>query len=138
MSQILYNLIHNAIKFTHKGTITIKAIVEDKRAVISVQDTGIGMSAKTIRTIFDPYEQGNEDHTLANTGIGLGLHICKQLVELHGGKISAASKQGKGSIFSFTIPLSNEADFQLAQQEIAATAVRTSIEEWNIHPRTNR
>ena len=131
--QILYNLIHNAIKFTHKGTITIKAIVEDKTAVISVQDTGIGMSAKTIRTIFDPYEQGNEDHTLANTGIGLGLHICKQLVELHGGKISAASKQGKGSIFSFTIPLSNEADFQLAQQEIAATAVRTSIEEWNIH-----
>ncbi|WP_235827979.1 ATP-binding protein [Brevibacillus migulae] len=106
--QIMFNLLHNAIKFTDKGHITIRATVENQMAHIHVADTGIGMDEETQQRIFFPYEQGHSELTTAVGGFGLGLSICKQLVELHGGSISVMSSPGEGTVFTFTLPLSAE------------------------------
>ncbi|GAA3406989.1 ATP-binding protein [Paenibacillus hodogayensis] len=102
--QILFNLLHNALKYTEAGTIAISAEARGGNAVIQVSDTGAGMDERTRARIFLPYEQG------LNTGggIGLGLSICKQLVELHGGELEAFSEPGKGSVFQFVLPLAND------------------------------
>ncbi|AXI00801.1 response regulator [Sporosarcina sp. PTS2304] len=104
--QILFNLIENATKFTNEGTIAVDASIQKGLASVSVTDTGIGLKAEMINTLFEPYGQLHE-HTVSNGGIGLGLVICKELVELHGGLISAASTRGKGTTFTFTLPLAN-------------------------------
>ncbi|MBD3920980.1 response regulator [Paenibacillus sp. PR3] len=104
--QIMFNLLHNAIKFTDKGTITIDASIENGMAHIHIRDTGIGMDEETRNRIFLPYEQGSSNLTRAGGGFGLGLSICKQLVELHGGTIKVASISGQGTTFTFTLPLS--------------------------------
>ncbi|WP_425423168.1 ATP-binding response regulator [Siminovitchia fordii] len=122
--QILFNLLHNALKYTDEGTITITANIEDGMAQIQIIDTGIGMNEKVLSTIFEPYEQGDSSIT-AMGGLGLGLSICRELVELHGGAIKATSALGEGSIFTFTLPLA-EGSFE--GQEVA-TAVLTDINE---------
>lgn len=103
--QILFNLLHNAVKFTEKGTITVTAEQRGTMALIHVKDTGIGINERNQKNIFQSYEQENPSLTSVGTGIGLGLSICKQLVELHGGKIYLESTIGKGSTFTFTLPL---------------------------------
>src|SRR5690606_38437428 len=103
--QILFNLIHNAVKYTNEGLITIEAKHDNAMATIYIKDTGIGMNAETISRIFEPYEQEDASITSIGNGVGLGLNICKQLVELHGGEISVVSTLGEGSVFSFTLPL---------------------------------
>lgn len=117
LTQILFNLLHNAIKFTNEGTITIDATIEDGKAQIHVSDTGIGMSEEVLATIFDAYKQGDSSITAIGGGVGLGLSICKQLVELHGGTIQASSKLGEGSTFIFTLPLADESFVE--QKEIS-------------------
>ncbi|MBD8007403.1 hybrid sensor histidine kinase/response regulator [Bacillus norwichensis] len=102
--QILFNLIHNAIKYTESGYIIIKAEHNRKTVTISIEDTGIGIDEKTKKSIFEPYEQTDSGATVLG-GIGLGLHITRKLVELHGGEIQVQSTLGKGSIFYFTLPL---------------------------------
>jgi sensor histidine kinase YesM len=104
--QILFNLLHNAIKFTHKGTISVSADIKEGRAAIHVSDTGIGMDDDTQARAFLPYEQGAPGFG-AGAGIGLGLNICRQLVELHGGTLTVDSSPGEGSVFTFTLPLSD-------------------------------
>lgn len=106
--QILFNLLHNAIKFTNEGTITVSAEIKEGRAAIRVSDTGIGMDEETRARVFLPYEQGAPGIGAAG-GIGLGLNICKQLVELHGGALTVDSIPGQGSVFAFTLPLSDNA-----------------------------
>ncbi|KQO17197.1 hybrid sensor histidine kinase/response regulator [Paenibacillus sp. Leaf72] len=104
--QILFNLLHNAIKFTSEGHIAIHAVQQGGMAYISIADTGMGMDEETQRTIFEPYEQGDSGMTAApGGGIGLGLSICKHLVELHGGTLEVRSQPGQGSMFTFTLPL---------------------------------
>ncbi len=103
--QILFNLIHNAVKFTDEGTIAITAEVRGNEAVIRVSDTGAGMDADTRERVFNRYEQGYPG--ISNGGLGLGLSICRQLVELHGGTITMDSSPGNGSIFSFSLPLAD-------------------------------
>ncbi len=103
--QILYNLIHNAIKYTNEGTITIRAYSEGKTAYIEIEDTGIGIDEETQKRIFNPYEQGNQSNISTLGGLGLGLSICKQLIELHGGILDVHSVNGQGSIFTFTLPV---------------------------------
>lgn len=103
--QILFNLLHNAVKFTDEGIITIDANVQDDMAHIHIMDTGIGMSEETLQTIFEPYKQEDSSITAIAGGLGLGLSICKQLIEMHGGTLKASSIQGKGSVFTFTLPL---------------------------------
>lgn len=100
--QILFNLLHNAIKHTSEGTISVRAEVRGNKAYIHVVDTGIGIEENIQHLLFLPYEQGKGSSA---SGLGLGLHITKQLVELHGGTIELHSKLGEGSTFTFTLSL---------------------------------
>ncbi|OME91216.1 histidine kinase [Paenibacillus amylolyticus] len=113
--QILYNLLHNALKHTEEGTISVSAEIREGHALIHVTDTGIGMDEDTRMRIFLPYEQGSYGIS-DGQGIGLGLNICKELVELHGGALTVHSELGKGSVFSFDLPLADEAADQAQSQ----------------------
>lgn len=103
--QIIFNLLHNAVKYTNDGTITIKAFVKGERAYIVITDTGIGMDDHMISRLFRPYEQASTGETMIEGGFGLGLSISKQLVELHGGTLDVSSVLGEGSTFTFSLKL---------------------------------
>ena len=103
--QIFANLIHNAIKFTEQGSITIDAEVVGKKLYISVTDTGAGIEKEIQEKIFEPYEQADSTITSVGGGLGLGLSICQELVSLHGGTLSISSTIGKGSTFTFSLPI---------------------------------
>ncbi|MGM8364358.1 ATP-binding protein [Virgibacillus sp. W0181] len=120
--QIFFNLVHNAVKFTNVGKISIKAEQNGRMATIHIEDTGIGMKNEIKETIFDRYQQADASITSPGGGIGLGLHICKKLIELHGGDIHVESRIGEGSVFSFTLPLA-EASEKTSEYaaEVAAT-----------------
>ncbi|WP_252361644.1 hybrid sensor histidine kinase/response regulator [Paenibacillus terrae] len=126
--QILYNLLHNALKYTEEGSISVSAEIRDRQAVIHIADTGPGMDEATQSRIFLPYEQGS-DGISGEQGIGLGLSICKQLVELHNGDLTVRSKLGKGSVFSFNLPLADAADFAPNQVPIAQAQTKGIIDE---------
>jgi signal transduction histidine kinase/ligand-binding sensor domain-containing protein/HPt (histidine-containing phosphotransfer) domain-containing protein/BarA-like signal transduction histidine kinase len=112
LQQILFNIVGNAIKFTESGTITVSAQLvgnsesdEQQFVCIDITDTGIGIAAENLSTIFESFEQISGDETRGASGTGLGLAVSKQLVELHGGKITVSSTLNKGSTFSFTLPV---------------------------------
>jgi PAS domain S-box-containing protein len=103
--KVFTNLISNAIKYSHDGEkVEIKVMEEGDHALISVKDTGIGISAKDLPHIFKRFYMGDTSLTREKDQLGLGLSIAKSIVERHGGMIWAESKVGKGSKFSFTIP----------------------------------
>lgn len=106
---ILFNLFSNAIKFSEDdgGTITISTKKEGDMAKISVSDTGIGIKEEDIDRIFHKFEQLDQGLSRKYEGSGLGLHITKHLVELHGGKIIVESTYGEGSTFTFYLPVIN-------------------------------
>ncbi|MFB5266468.1 ATP-binding protein [Paenibacillus enshidis] len=116
--QILFNLVHNAIKYTEEGFIAICSELKDGKAVIRIKDTGIGMDEETQQRILKPYERGDSGMTATGGGIGLGLSVTKQLVELHGGTLEIHSVPGQGSEFAFTL----EVQFGLAELEAAPVA----------------
>ncbi|MGE8000780.1 ATP-binding protein [Lysinibacillus sp. NPDC093190] len=124
--QILFNLLHNAIKYTSAGSIKISAHIENNMAVIHIRDTGLGMDDAIQSRLFSPYEQGNDN----NDGIGLGLLISKKLIELHGGTLQIHSIPNKGSDVYFTIPLA-EADFNEEQSYIEEEDMHLPLEEHN-------
>ncbi len=109
LRQILLNLLGNAIKFTDRGEVRLhaSALLTDGRANVSfdVSDTGPGIPADTLPRLFQKFEQADHSTTRRYGGTGLGLAICKELVELMGGAITAESRVGAGSTFSFTLPL---------------------------------
>jgi len=106
IKQVLSNLINNAIKFTpEKGKITITSELNPDNVQISVIDTGPGIPEKFQSKIFDRFFQINGSPTRETQGLGIGLSISKNIIELHGGKIWVESKPGKGSKFSFTLPI---------------------------------
>jgi len=105
IEQILLNLLSNAIRVTPEGgRITLKASNESNRLVIKVQDSGPGIPPEEKQKLFRPYYHLSTDRA-SIPGMGLGLAITKQLVELHGGTIWVQSEPGKGSTFSFSLPL---------------------------------
>lgn len=105
LNTILRNLITNAIKFTNKqGTITVAAKIIDNMVEVSVQDTGVGMDERTKNKLFRLDETVTNTGTDNEVGTGLGLLLCKEFVEKHGGKINVESQIGIGSKFIFTIP----------------------------------
>jgi signal transduction histidine kinase len=105
--QVLNNLLANAIEHTiNKGTITITAHRKANEITISVIDTGEGISAEDLPNIFERFYRVDKSRARSTGGSGLGLTIAKRLVEAHGGRIWAESEPGKGSIFSFTLPVS--------------------------------
>ena len=105
MEQIIINIIDNAIKFNHKeGKIFIRAKIDGNYIIVSISDTGEGIDQTQIELIFKSYIRAKKKNT--NTGgLGLGLALSKMLVELHGGQIWVNSEYGKGSTFSFSIPI---------------------------------
>jgi two-component system, sensor histidine kinase ChiS len=103
--QIVFNLLHNALKYTNDGVISIQAFVKDGRAYIVIADTGIGMDENMLKRLFRPYEQASTSETMIDGGFGLGLSISKQLVELHGGTLVVSSVLGEGSKFTFSLRL---------------------------------
>ncbi len=109
LKQVLINLLSNALKFTNKGIIEIcYSTTNDKQILFEVKDCGIGISEKDIHFVFDRFRQVGNRTKSVSVGTGLGLAISKGFVELMGGKIDVKSEEGKGSTFSFTIPLVSE------------------------------
>jgi signal transduction histidine kinase len=102
LTQVITNLIRNAIRFTDKGGITVTASREKGRVVVSVRDTGVGIAEEDIPKLFRKFSQVGPRR---EGGTGLGLAICKALVEAHGGGIWVESKLGRGSTFSFSLPI---------------------------------
>jgi signal transduction histidine kinase len=105
LRRILYNLISNAIKFTpEKGKVTVNASKKEEMLEIKVSDTGTGMLKEYYEKMFTPFAQTDTSKVLRSGGVGLGLYIVKNLIDLHGGKIVVDSEIGVGSTFTFTLP----------------------------------
>ncbi len=102
---VMRNLLTNALKFTRPGgEVTISAVLDTGFITIAVADTGIGMSAKTLDSIFRIDIQHHETGTSGERGTGLGLIVCKEFVEKNGGSLWAESVEGQGTTFFFTVP----------------------------------
>jgi PAS domain S-box-containing protein len=101
INEVLFNLLDNALKFTEKGTLTIRTKKEGSVVHISVQDTGRGIQKEELEKLFHKFEQVRKK----SGGTGLGLAICKQIVEAHGGTIWAESEWGKGTTMHFILPI---------------------------------
>jgi PAS domain S-box-containing protein len=106
--QVLINLISNAVKFTDSGNITIGAKVKNSNIIVSVKDQGIGISKENSLKVFEKFKQVGDTLTDKPKGTGLGLPICKQIIEHYEGRIWVESEEGKGSTFCFTVPYNND------------------------------
>ena len=111
LKTILLNLVSNAIKFTNSGgKISINAEQNSENVTISVSDNGVGISSDNLSKLFDISEVLSTKGTAGESGTGLGLLLCKEFVEKHGGKIWVESEEGKGSVFKFTLRISDETE----------------------------
>ena len=108
LTQVLLNLVGNAIKFTDTGEVVIKASASNGSFDVSVRDTGPGISAADQAKLFQEFQQADNSLTRKKGGTGLGLAISKRIVEMHGGKIWLESEVGQGSTFFVTLPVRAE------------------------------
>jgi PAS domain S-box-containing protein len=118
LMQVVINLLSNAVKFTDKGSVTCRIKRDNDTIIVSTIDTGSGISEIDSEHVFEKFRQAGDTLTDKPTGTGLGLSICKQIVEFHGGKIWVESEPGKGSTFSFTLPIVHEKDTVLLSHPI--------------------
>ena len=114
LTQVLINLVGNAIKFTDAGEVVIKAAATDGSFHLSVRDTGPGISAADQAKLFQEFQQADNAITKKKGGTGLGLAISKRIIEMHGGRIWVDSMVGQGSTFSFTLPVRVEQQVEAA------------------------
>jgi len=105
LTQVLLNLVGNAIKFTDSGSVEVRAAQDGDRFELSVVDSGFGIAPADQARIFDEFQQVDNSSTRKKGGTGLGLSISRKIVELHGGRISVESEVGKGSTFKVSIPI---------------------------------
>ncbi len=105
LQQIINNLLSNAAKFTDEGSITLRSNVDNGNVHIAVVDTGTGIPKEKLEVIFDRFRQADQTSTRRAGGTGLGLDITRRLVHMHGGQIQVDSEVGKGSVFSFVLPV---------------------------------
>jgi signal transduction histidine kinase len=105
LSQALLNLIHNAVKFTDKGYITVRVALERENILFEVRDTGIGISEEGQELVFEPFETILANKEDPRLGFGLGLKIVEHIIDLHDGETWFESEAGVGSSFFFTIPV---------------------------------
>jgi signal transduction histidine kinase len=108
LTQVLLNLAGNAIKFTDAGEVAIKVTPANDSYTVAIQDTGPGISSADQTKLFQQFQQADNSITKSKGGTGLGLAISKKIIELHGGSISVKSSVGKGSTFTFTLPITVE------------------------------
>ncbi len=109
LSQVLLNLVGNAIKFTDRGEVAIRAFATNGAFTVAVCDTGPGIAAADQAKIFEEFQQADSSITRKKGGTGLGLSIAKRIIEMHGGRIWVESEPGRGSTFCFTLPVRVEA-----------------------------
>jgi signal transduction histidine kinase/ActR/RegA family two-component response regulator len=128
LQQIVWNLLSNAVKFTPRGGgVTVAAVQRDGNCVLEVRDTGIGIERSFIPHLFERFTQADTSTTREYQGVGLGLAITRQLVELHGGSISAHSEgPGRGSVFVVTLPVRTAVE--TASDSRGASALQTSTD----------
>ena len=107
LQQVMINLINNAIKFTERGEVALRAKQKEDHVLIEIHDTGIGIPPEQIQTIFQEFTQVDTSTTRKTGGTGLGLPISRRLIELHGGRLWAESTgvSGEGSTFYVELPL---------------------------------
>jgi len=103
--QVLINLIHNAVKFSNTGIVEISVELRDNQAIFKVKDTGIGITKDKFALVFAPFQTAIQDKTDNRVGLGLGLPICKYMVEAHNGHLWFESTEGEGSSFYFSLPV---------------------------------
>jgi len=121
MAQIFFNLLGNALKFTPSGTITLHASwIKSHRLYFEVIDTGIGISAESLRHLFVPFRQSDSSVSRRFGGTGLGLAISKRIVELMGGNIGVTSEEGHGSRFWFIVPYHKPIEHPVGKESIVA------------------
>jgi len=104
LSQVLKNLLVNALKFTDNGSISIIAEKQKENILIKIADTGIGISEDEVKKVFNKFYQAYTGDDRKNEGTGLGLFICREIIQKHNGNIWVESKLGKGSTFYIKIP----------------------------------
>jgi signal transduction histidine kinase len=112
LTQVLLNIVGNAIKFTDKGSIDIRVAEKDGMFDISIRDTGPGIAPEDQARIFEEFQQVDNSSTRQKGGTGLGLAIARRLVRMHGGDITLESAVGKGSTFHVTLPVRAEPPVQ--------------------------
>ncbi len=117
LEQILLNIMGNAIKFTEEGEVVLSTRLEGSRVLVSVSDTGIGIPAEKQNDIFQAFEQLDGSTTREYGGAGIGLSVTRQLVELHGGEIQVESAEGKGSTFTFDLPVSDARKSEMVERK---------------------
>jgi signal transduction histidine kinase len=105
ITQVLLNLVGNALKFTDEGEVEVRASAADGSFEVSVSDTGPGIPAAERERIFEEFHQLDTSTTRTKGGTGLGLAISKRIIEMHGGRIWVESDVGHGSTFRFTLPV---------------------------------
>ena len=108
LTQVLLNLVGNALKFTDNGGVTIRTVADLDSFTVSVTDTGPGIAPADQAKIFEEFQQADSSTTKEKGGTGLGLAIAKQIVEMHGGRLWVESELGKGSTFQFMLPINVE------------------------------
>ena len=126
--QVLFNLLNNAARFTEEGSVTVRAEVADGSLLVSVEDTGVGIAPQDIPKVFEEFRQLDGSTRRRHDGAGLGLAISKHFVQLHGGRIWVESEPGKGSKFSFTLPLRRD-DMEIEQLSAQSSAPLPSVLE---------
>jgi len=108
ISQVILNLLGNAIKFTDQGEVKVEAKISNGDYIVSISDTGTGLTAEDQQMIFEEFRQADGSSTKKKGGTGLGLSISKKIVEMHKGSIGVESTLGEGSTFWFTLPIRAE------------------------------
>lgn len=127
LTQVVLNVVGNAVKFTEKGSVTISTEVKDEMAIVRVKDTGPGIGKEDMNKLFKKFQQIHTTRTLESKGTGLGLYICQQIISKLGGEIWADSEGlGKGSTFSFSAPV--------AGSKKAEETIKVLEKEAKIHP----
>lgn len=131
LKQVIVNLISNAAKFTDEGEVNVtvkgeQAGLNKYKLKIEVSDTGTGIPQDKLNSIFEPFQQLSPDR-IANKGVGLGLPICKKIIEAMNGKISVESEQGKGSVFTIDVTLPIVDELKIQKETVSAKALAKKL-----------
>jgi CheY-like chemotaxis protein len=128
LAQVIGNLLHNSLKFTNPGgRVTVRLAGEGGTATIAVIDSGVGIHASALPKLFDAFSQAESSIERSKGGLGLGLSVVKGLIELHGGRVFAASEgAGRGAAFSVTVPLDGLAPEKAGAAAEAVASLRRS------------
>jgi signal transduction histidine kinase/CheY-like chemotaxis protein len=132
--QVVINLLSNAVKFTDKGKVTVEAYLDNSQVIVEIQDTGIGISEEDKHKVFERFRQAGDTLTDKPKGTGLGLPICREIIEHHGGIIWMKSEPGIGSTFFFSLPTMGEG---VAKQPIQLERILKSLKKQIKHSSLN-